>query len=110
MIDYEASFKKFTEQYGPTFENTIRHFNLTYVEAAKICEFVESLRPEILAIQKASGQSSAITCDEPYYGAAGGGLTYMFTPTGLGTILVVRETITGKELNVTDACEWFFYG
>jgi hypothetical protein len=42
----------------------------------------------------------------PYYGAIGGGLEYIFTPTGLGDCLVVREHFTKEEINVTDYDNW----
>ncbi len=44
--------------------------------------------------------------DQPYYGAIGGGLTYSFTPTGLGEILVVTEALSKMELNLTDYDSW----
>lgn len=42
----------------------------------------------------------------PYYGAIGGELTYCFTPTSLGDILVVKHSGTKAELNVTNFDEW----
>lgn len=42
----------------------------------------------------------------PYTGTIGGGLTYSFTPTGLGVIVTVKEAITGEELNLTDFDSW----
>lgn len=42
----------------------------------------------------------------PYYGAIGGEITYCFTPTSLGTILVVKHAGTGKEINLTDFNSW----
>ena len=41
----------------------------------------------------------------PYTGAAGGGLSYEFTPTGIGTCIVVR-CMCGAEENVTDFEGW----
>ena len=40
-----------------------------------------------------------------YYGAIGGGYTYSFTPTGLGTVVKVRNGLTGDVLDITDY-EW----
>lgn len=38
---------------------------------------------------------------EPYVGAVGGAYTFMFTPTGIGTLLrVVR--VDGEEIDLTD--------
>lgn len=42
----------------------------------------------------------------PYCGTIGGGLTYSFTPTGLGVIMTVKEAITGEELDLTDFDSW----
>ena len=42
----------------------------------------------------------------PYSGAAGGSLTYSFTPTSLGVIAVVRDGHTGEEINLTDYESW----
>jgi len=41
----------------------------------------------------------------PKLGAIGGGLTYCFSPNGLGRTLVVR-CACGGEIDVTDALEW----
>ena len=40
------------------------------------------------------------------YGAIGGRITYCFTATGLGIILVVKDAVTKQELNVTDFDNW----
>lgn len=39
-------------------------------------------------------------------GAAGGRFTYSFTPTRLGTIIVVEDVITKNKIDVTDYDEW----
>ena len=48
------------------------------------------------------------TCDGkyPYYGAIGGGLKYSFTPTGIGTIVEVTNTILDETLDLTDYDGW----
>lgn len=40
----------------------------------------------------------------PYEGAIGGGITYEFTPTGLGIVTIVRYG--DHELNLTDYSSW----
>lgn len=101
-------------KYGPDFDKPAGSFGMNIAEATVVAEWVQSLRPEILAIQNAgskrTGIDDTITGGEPYYGATGGGLSYTFIPTSLGTIITVKETITGKELNVSDALGWYFYG
>lgn len=42
---------------------------------------------------------------EVYCGAAGGGYTFCFTPTGLGTLESVK-CIDGTELDLTDIDSW----
>ena len=113
-------FKKLQEQhleyvaeFGKDYNNIEQHFGLNKVEQAAVDKWAASLRAEIMSIQektmRGQGVDDIITAD-PYYGATGGGLTYSFIPTSLGTICVVKEMITGKELNVCEATDWFFYG
>ena len=33
-------------------------------------------------------------------------IDYIFTPTGIGTLLIVKESITGKELDLTEMDNW----
>jgi hypothetical protein len=40
------------------------------------------------------------------YGAIGGGLSFTFTPTGLGTIIVAEEAFSKETLNLTDFSDW----
>lgn len=42
----------------------------------------------------------------PYTGAIGGEISYEFSPTSLGDVLVVKNSVTGDELNVTDYDCW----
>lgn len=45
----------------------------------------------------------------PYFGAIGGGVTYEFTPTGLGVITIVTHRMpdgSKAELNLTNFDEW----
>lgn len=59
----------------------------------------ETMLPEDFDEQTAFGEM-------PYYGAIGGGLTYMFSNTSLGTVVIVEEAITGEKLDVTDYEDW----
>lgn len=62
--------------------------------------------PLILEQQKASVEFADLIARDtlgreiPYSGAIGGGLTYSFTPTGLGTIIKVKHS-SGAELDLT---------
>ncbi len=111
---HDAKHAELTAKYGPDYDKPSGYgFGLNRAEQAVVDEWAASLRAEIIAIQKrgsAKTDFGDILANEPYYGAVGGGLTYAFTPTSLGTICVVTEAITKKSLNVADATDWFFYG
>lgn len=98
------------DKYGIDYDKERYGFQVNKAEYEVINEWLKSLKPEIVALQKAQGNSDPLGTGEPYYGSAGGGITYSFIPTGLGDILIVKEATTGKELNVTNALEWIFYG
>lgn len=101
---YEEKKKKLIEKYGQDFDQTIQTFSLNVAEQLVMNEWLEELKAEILESQ------GLPPTDEPYYGAIGGGVAISFTQTGLGTIKVAKESTTGKELNITDALDWFFFG
>lgn len=42
----------------------------------------------------------------PYTGAIGGDLEFIFTPTSIGVIAVVKHVMTGEELDLTDYNLW----
>ena len=42
----------------------------------------------------------------PYYGAIGGSLTYMFTPTSLGVVTKVMHGYTSNVLDLSDYENW----
>lgn len=99
--------KLFPEKYGSDYAEENHSYGVNNAEQIVIDAWLESLKPEIMKLQ---GNRDPLGMNEPYYGAIGGGLTYSFTGTGLGIILVVKEATTGKELNVTAALDWFFFG
>ena len=108
-----AHFEKLRKQeedlrakYGNDFDKTDNSFTVKVAEQKCIDDWLESLVPEILQKQ---GKVPVGFEGQPYYGAVGGGVSYTFVATSLGTILTVKETTTGKELNVTDALGWYFY-
>lgn len=109
----QKQHSEYVAEFGEDYNNIEHRFGLNKVEQAAVDKWVASLRAEIMLIQektmKGQGVDDIITAD-PYYGAASGGITYSFIPTSLGTICVVKETTTGKKLNVCEATDWFFYG
>ena len=110
MEERRGKEDELTRLYGQDFDKPGRRFGLNRAEEAVIAEWLEELKPEILSIQRGQGIADPFVAGEPYYGAIGGGLHYTFIPTGLGDIVIVKETTTGKELNVTEALDWYFYG
>jgi len=69
-------------------------FKLDKSQEEKLKVWMESLPQEVI------GDPDA------YTGAIGGRYTYKFTPTGLGVIVVVKDFITKKEINLTDFENW----
>lgn len=122
MTGLESFFKqqqldseKYKKEHGPDYMAASLTFGLNKAEHGEVNAWYKSLLPEILAIQKSGSGMRHIGDkiqgeDQPYYGAVGGGLSYTFTPTALGDIITVKESITGKELNVSEATGWVFYG
>jgi hypothetical protein len=115
IAKFQEKEKELEAKFGPDFAEEGRRFIINKAEAETINKWYASLVPEIVAIQKKQREASGISDtivpdDEPYYGAIGGGLSYAFTPTGLGNILVVTESTTKKTLNVNDALDWHFFG
>jgi hypothetical protein len=43
---------------------------------------------------------------EVYAGVSGGNLTFEITPTGLGTVFKVRESVTGEAIDLSDYDTW----
>lgn len=74
-------------------------FTLTDEEDAKIAEWRTEHRPNCDFYTEANG------FPEIYVGAIGGGITYSFTPTGLGTITIAR-CACGAEIDVTNYDMW----
>jgi len=66
-------------------------FELTNEEIKKVIEFHKE-QNEI------AGNSD--------WGAISGAITYSFTPTGLGVILIVTHEGTGAQLDLTNTDEW----
>lgn len=81
----------------------MRQFKITDEEEVRINEWLLELKERIV---NENPLDDPLGLEEPYYGAIGGGITYSFTQTSLGVILVVKETITGETLNLTDYESW----
>lgn len=108
MKSFKDETKEMVQKYGEDFNEPSSKFYVTKAETIIISEWLQSLVPEILAIQDSSSDDTIKYSKIPSYGAIGGGVTYSFIPTGIGTILIVKESITQRELNVSDSLG--FYG
>jgi hypothetical protein len=61
---------------------------------------------QLTEAQDAKLRSWLATLPDVPTGAAGGRITYLFTPTGLGVIMEVRDNSTGKSLDLTEYEDW----
>lgn len=81
-------------------------FEITDEEHKIIKEWFQKIKPKILKAQKKLFKGHSYSLDmiadgEPYYGTSGGGLTYIFNATAIGSFISVRESSTGLELDVS---------
>lgn len=90
-------------------DNTV--FTVSYADYKKIEKWLtEEIFPKIIAEQKKTFENPDEFIQQswdlgyPYTGAIGGGLTYHFSPTGLGTAFTV--TYLEHELDLTDYASW----
>ena len=75
-------------------------FGLTKEHMIKIEEWKKEVKRKVMR----DFQPDILQPDEPYFGAIGGGMTYSFTPTGLGMIITVKWG--NEELDLTDVDNW----
>ena len=72
-------------------------FSLSAEDQEKLAQWKEMIEPDIRAL---------VGNTNPRYGAAGGGYTYSFIPTGIGLIVKVTEYYTKKTLDLSDYESW----
>jgi len=65
---------------------------------------IEIWKKQVEAKVKKDFPPDILEPDKPYFGAIAGGMTYSFTPTGLGTIIKVKYG--NEELDLTDYDNW----
>jgi hypothetical protein len=77
--------------------------------------FVEQQDAKAIEIQKSKIQPidpfydtfvQSWDMDYPYYGAIAGAYEWRICPTSLGSVIYIKNTYTGEELNLTDYSEW----
>jgi len=71
-----------------------------YIKENKLDEFLGEDKKETYLIEEIWDYDLIKT------GAIGGALTYSFTPTSLGEIKVVLDSVTGEKLDYTDYENW----
>ena len=88
------------------------HFELDENQIKRLREWEAEQDAIALAEQKKSTNRNSFAaiindeCNEPYYGATGGSLTYEFTPNSIGMVIVVKHGYTKAELDLSDYDNW----
>jgi predicted Zn-dependent peptidase len=57
-------------------------------------------------LKEQESKAESIQGREPYYGATGGQLTYMFTPTNLGVVVKVKHEYTKAVIDLSEYENW----
>jgi hypothetical protein len=78
-------------------------FDLTKDQWRRLQEWSSAQNDKVAKMQ--DDASCDFPCT-PYYGAIGGHLTYSFTPTSIGTIVVVENNVTKEKIDLTDYDLW----
>lgn len=87
------------------------NFELTADDACRVRDWLSNVVwPPIVAKYRAEGRDADVMLigdvEVPLSGSASGGeLTYHFTPTGIGVVVVV-EHFSGAKLDLTDYGSW----
>jgi hypothetical protein len=103
----EAVGLRLKEKYGEDFDQPTMFLgvSMAVAEAKAAQEWIDSLTSEIIKLSPNSVENGHV-----YYGATGGGISIIVTPTSLGPIYEIQEAITGKKINLCEATDWYFYG
>lgn len=86
------------------------NFELTKEQVIKLNEWIIEVEKRAAAIQmekaKLNGWKFPYPRPLPYHGALGGGLTFSFSPNGIGVHCKVTEGITGESIDLSDYSDW----
>lgn len=74
-------------------------FDISEEESERIRAWQQEIDAKVMKQQKGTDMEFP---GGAYYGANGGGYTYSFTPTSLGTVVKVINDLTGDVLDITD--------
>lgn len=77
-------------------------FQLNENQEAKLTEWLEFVRRKGVEMHG----EDPLHPGYPRLGAVGGGITYSFTPTGIGLAVTVKDFLTGEVISLTDWEEW----
>ena len=79
-------------------------FSLTVEQRRKLQEWKAAQDAKVVEMQK--DEDHPFGNDKPYYGAIGGELNYSFTPTTIGLIVTVTNTLTNETIDLTEYDSW----
>lgn len=71
-----------------------------------VLDDLEKRRVKQFAAEQDKKAAQLQNSQHPRYGASGGGYSYIFTPTGLGMIIHIRNNITNEEKDITNYSTW----
>lgn len=85
-------------------------FSLTPAQLHRLNEWLVETSARIDAINRQAGRGPLVDMlsarGKVYTGVTGGNLSFTFVPTTLGTVIRVRDSITGAEIDLSDYDNW----
>ena len=102
----KAWIENFIKNLDPDNTPTAFTFPVSERQRDKINAWCKEIDKKVYLEQKKNGTLHFDDGENPYYGMIGGGLTYCFTPTSMGVILIAQHSFTKEELNVSDFDSW----
>ena len=103
----EAAVRLEKASRSETRDNNPWTFRLDDQQAAKLEAWCAEQDKAVLEKQRAAGADDQFIAmvheaGQPYYGAIGGELTFLFSPNSIGEVQRVRHSGTGSEIDLTD--------
>ena len=89
--------------------NGVKH-ELDEAQVAKLNKWLADLADKIDEKHRRAGKEFLVerfkSEGKVYVGVSGGNLTYLITPTSIGTVFNVSDSITGENIDLTDYDNW----